>query len=252
MEGYDPKSSLQDWLHEVYPALKASHLPIEMIQEEGQVIYIPEGWYQASIPLPHPQGQSAYLYQLLSSIQHSTIGSCSANDKFTRIETEESIVTLSLRQSAIVPEINTSLFYRISMATEAIQAKEYFTAIDILRDVTMSITEFSSTYLLGKAIVGLIDEKISHSHRRDELSKDLIDEAEQALKRSIALNRLIPFLLHSFPSRLNVFPHVSLIELFLKLKRYSDAETALKAALLLGFSDHDELNSFKYIFNIGH
>lgn len=52
--------------------------------------------------------------------------------------------------------------------------------------------------------------------------------------------------------RLNVAPHVTLIELLLKLKRYSDAETALKAALLLGFSDHPQLSAFKYIFNLGH
>jgi hypothetical protein len=45
---------------------------------------------------------------------------------------------------------------------------------------------------------------------------------------------------------------VTLIELLLKLKRYSDAETALKAALLLGFSDHPQLSAFKYIFNLGH
>jgi hypothetical protein len=49
-----------------------------------------------------------------------------------------------------------------------------------------------------------------------------------------------------------VSPHVSLIELLLKLKRYAEAETALKAALLLGFSDRPELQPFKYIFNIGH
>jgi hypothetical protein len=52
--------------------------------------------------------------------------------------------------------------------------------------------------------------------------------------------------------RLSVTPHVALIELLLKLKRYSDAETALKAALLLGFSDHPQLTAFKYIFNLSH
>lgn len=189
VEGYDPKSSLQDWLHEVLPSLKASHLPIEMIQEEGQVIYIPEGWFQASVPLPHPQGQSAYLAPLLSSIKDSTPESCASISIKKNNNVDESVVTLSLRQSAIVPEITTSLFYRISMATEAIKAKEYYTAIDILRDTTMSVTEFTSTYLLGKAICALIEEKISLSHRRDEVSGELVNEAEQALKRSIALNR---------------------------------------------------------------
>jgi hypothetical protein len=36
----------------------------------------------------------------------------------------------------------------------------------------------------------------------------------------------------------------------LKVKRYDQAELALKAALMLGFEDSDELNTFKYIFNI--
>ena len=50
--------------------------------------------------------------------------------------------------------------------------------------------------------------------------------------------------------RLNVAPHVDLIELMLNTKRYDQAELAVKAAIALGFEDCEELNTFKYIFNI--
>ena len=51
-------------------------------------------------------------------------------------------------------------------------------------------------------------------------------------------------------ARLDISPHIAKIEMMLSAKRYDQAELALKAAIALGFEDSDELNTFKYIFNI--
>jgi hypothetical protein len=183
----------------VLRSLPAARQPMEMVQEEGQVIYIPEGWYQASLPLPHPQGGSAFLSPLLSSIRHSTHhpSSCSSDPSLGEGPPQDSasateiILTLSLRQTAAAPEVEGSLYFQLHRAAEALAAKEHLAAVEILRDLSVSFTEFSSSYLLGKALAELIQEKVSSSHspRREELSQDLVEEAQTALRRAIALNR---------------------------------------------------------------
>jgi hypothetical protein len=202
-EGYDPDSTLQEWLREVLHSLPASRHPLEMVQEEGQVIYIPEGWYQASLPLPHPQGQTATLSPLLSSIRRSSDRSppsCSAPDPSDENSSPqeslptETILTLSLRQQASAPEVEGSLFFELHTAAKAVAAKEFQAAVETLRDLSLSVTDFSSSYLLGTALVGLIQEKLSSSsahsqHQRREDIKDLVEEAESALRSAIALNR---------------------------------------------------------------
>jgi hypothetical protein len=222
MEGFDPGSSLQDWLHEVLPTLSPSHQPIEMIQEEGHTIYVPEGWFQASLPLPHPQGHSAFLAPLLSSIQHhshkagnvcespaldsshESLRHESSSRSSRSSSSPSSILTLSLRQRGSEPEVSSSLFFQTSKARAALAERDYHSAIEILRAATKGhgSTEFSSTYLLGQALFALIEEQLSQSHlshrresKRDEGSlshdkdKELIEEAERVLKRSISLNR---------------------------------------------------------------
>lgn len=40
-----------DWLREVYPSLKGESMPRECIQKPGDLMYIPEAWYHATINL---------------------------------------------------------------------------------------------------------------------------------------------------------------------------------------------------------
>lgn len=49
--GFDPSTSIYYWLETVYPFLSKSDRPIELIQEAGQTVYIPQSWYRASIPI---------------------------------------------------------------------------------------------------------------------------------------------------------------------------------------------------------
>jgi hypothetical protein len=45
--GFDPAESLENWLRRDYGTLWNSQMPYEVIQESGQILYIPEGWYRA-------------------------------------------------------------------------------------------------------------------------------------------------------------------------------------------------------------
>lgn len=217
IEGFNPDSTLRDWIEEVYPKLAQSSRPEEIIQEEGQVIYIPEGWYQASLPLPHPQGLSATLSPLLERIrQQSMIHSSNLHDNdcnigdtpkynnnnhenqhphehhdHLRTEHSHHILTLSIRQSDVEPVMNTSLFFQTRLAESLIESKEYEKAISMLRDVVESYTDFTASHLLGKSILGVIDKKLtqSSSHKREEISQDLLSEGISSLKLAISLNR---------------------------------------------------------------
>ena len=40
---FDPFQNLEHWLHHVYPTLGGVGKPYEIIQEAGQIVYIPEG-----------------------------------------------------------------------------------------------------------------------------------------------------------------------------------------------------------------
>lgn len=47
--GFDPAETMSTWIERVYPRLLQKHMPLEIIQEAGQVVYIPEGWYHSTM-----------------------------------------------------------------------------------------------------------------------------------------------------------------------------------------------------------
>ena len=50
--GYNPTEPHLQWLKDVYPAVKdGANRPLECIQHAGDVIYVPEGWYHATVNL---------------------------------------------------------------------------------------------------------------------------------------------------------------------------------------------------------
>jgi ribosomal protein L16 Arg81 hydroxylase len=51
--GYNPTEPHLSWLHDVYPKVKDDDAtkPMECIQYAGDVIYVPEGWYHATVNL---------------------------------------------------------------------------------------------------------------------------------------------------------------------------------------------------------
>lgn len=50
-EGFSPWETHIDWLKIVFPRLTSREKPIEIIQRAGEVLYIPEGWYHATVSL---------------------------------------------------------------------------------------------------------------------------------------------------------------------------------------------------------
>jgi len=47
--GFHPQENLHDWLRDIYPTLNVKEVhPIEIIQNAGEIVYIPEGWYHAT------------------------------------------------------------------------------------------------------------------------------------------------------------------------------------------------------------
>lgn len=77
---YKPKSNppggvhgswgIVDWLQRVYPVTKRKSPPVECIQQPGDVLYIPEGWYHAVVNLADSVAvtlqRSAHLTEFLS------------------------------------------------------------------------------------------------------------------------------------------------------------------------------------------
>lgn len=51
--GYNPTEHHLQWLHDVYPKIKddESTAPMECVQYAGDMIYVPEGWYHATVNL---------------------------------------------------------------------------------------------------------------------------------------------------------------------------------------------------------
>ena len=51
--GYNPTEPHLQWLHDVYPKVKDNEAlkPMECVQRAGDVIYVPEGWYHATVNL---------------------------------------------------------------------------------------------------------------------------------------------------------------------------------------------------------
>jgi len=49
--GVWPGYSQVDWINQIYPNLSDEDKPIECIQEPGEILYVPEGWYHAVINL---------------------------------------------------------------------------------------------------------------------------------------------------------------------------------------------------------
>ena len=48
--GFHPQENLYDWLRDIYPSLTMNEVvqPIEILQNAGEIVYIPEGWYHAT------------------------------------------------------------------------------------------------------------------------------------------------------------------------------------------------------------
>ena len=44
---FNPFRNLDDWIENVLPTLKSHEMPMQAVQESGQVIYIPKGWFHA-------------------------------------------------------------------------------------------------------------------------------------------------------------------------------------------------------------
>ncbi|KAJ1432613.1 hypothetical protein B484DRAFT_311547, partial [Ochromonadaceae sp. CCMP2298] len=46
--GFSSYENMAQWYETVYPTLPPSKHSVEIIQEAGQLVYVPEGWYHAT------------------------------------------------------------------------------------------------------------------------------------------------------------------------------------------------------------
>lgn len=46
--GFNPTHNLNEWIINILPKLKTSEMPYQVIQEEGEIFYVPSGWYHAT------------------------------------------------------------------------------------------------------------------------------------------------------------------------------------------------------------
>ena len=98
-EGFNPYENLYEWHRDTYPALSRDMhrpAPIEIIQEVGQVVYVPEGWYHAtktltaesvSIRYTAPEEDSGmfYYYLVQGDLKARVVGDWGAAIKMYRV-----------------------------------------------------------------------------------------------------------------------------------------------------------------------
>ena len=95
-DGFNPLENLHDWREQVLPKLTSSDLaPYEVIQEAGQVVYVPEGWYHATQTLsaesvsvrftPADEESGKYYYYLARGDQKIAAGDPTAAVKLYRL-----------------------------------------------------------------------------------------------------------------------------------------------------------------------
>jgi len=96
-EGFNPLDNLFDWRTHTAPTLvsDAAHPPIEIVQEAGQAVYIPEGWYHATQTLsaesvsvryqPSDEEAGQYYYYLVRGDQKVASGDAAAAVKLYRL-----------------------------------------------------------------------------------------------------------------------------------------------------------------------
>jgi hypothetical protein len=177
--GYKPNSTLQDWYTNVYPTLNDKEKPYEFIQEEGEIVYIPEGWYHASIPMPHPQlaVSTPALHTMLSSLHQSTADELLSN---TTHNTKEAvgngiIFTLSVRQRSVLPELNTSVYYLTVHGERLLQAGKSAEAIELMQTATNGKDDFRYVHLMARALA----------------ANGEVEEAEKFFRFAITANRCV-------------------------------------------------------------
>ena len=206
--GFNPYECLNHWLKNVYPALPSGSKPIEIVQEEGHVLYVPEGWYHASIPLQssgnnneinggHSKdtNKSVLLRNLLTTCGghvsppiHGDHNNTFLNDKLL----EESPFTLSVQQEQRGAEVIRSEYYHKLRGINFLSDAKYESAIDSflqgvarganVEEVDMTSTNPFSTnndhflvYQLGLAYAAMKD----------------FAKSEKSLLSAISLNRSV-------------------------------------------------------------
>jgi len=95
-DGFNPLENLHDWREQVLPRLTSSDLaPYEVVQEAGQAVYVPEGWYHATQTLsaesvsvrftPADEENGKYYYYLARGDQKIVAGDPTAAVKLYRL-----------------------------------------------------------------------------------------------------------------------------------------------------------------------
>lgn len=124
--GFNPFENLADWREHVFPTLLATDAaPIEIIQEAGQVVYIPEGWYHATQTLsesslsiryqPREVEPGSYYYYLVKGDQRAASDDYAAAAKLYRLG-------LAVQKDAVLYTRLGDALERLGQLTEAEEA----------------------------------------------------------------------------------------------------------------------------------
>mmetsp|Transcript_2674 Transcript_2674/g.4005 ORF Transcript_2674/g.4005 Transcript_2674/m.4005 type:complete len:442 (-) Transcript_2674:119-1444(-) len=216
---FDPDLPLQNWLDTVYPDLSLSERPIEIIQEEGFVIYIPEGWYRAYIPLPPSHSSPSSIQILLNNFDCLTQPTQQCDNSSIHHDT---VYSLSLQQYADSPELSALSYFHMHFGQRSIENGDIPDALEHLNNAVRRENDFASFYLLGKLLVENGDHALG----------------EKYLRRATILNRL------------HLRAHISLINKYVNERNYEEAKKVLVAAGRQGLEQRDELSVYKYILNM--
>jgi uncharacterized RmlC-like cupin family protein len=127
--GFDPAESLGFWLTRNFKTLWGHQMPLEIYQEPGQVVYIPEGWYRGYVS---EVKESILITQTRNLCESASSGSafCSYKEARRRMSSDDHIGAAMFFQQALESSKDYKLYLDFGSLHQRLQdyesAEEFF------------------------------------------------------------------------------------------------------------------------------
>ena len=125
--GFNPAESYKQWFDSVYPALWQRQLPIEVIQEAGEVLYIPEGWYRGYFS----ESENSVLVSQVTNYCESSSAFCNYLEAIKREKQNDPESAIGFLKQGLQSSLDAKLLLKLGKLQMQIQ--DYVDAEDTLK-----------------------------------------------------------------------------------------------------------------------
>ncbi|KAJ7331204.1 hypothetical protein OS493_019985 [Desmophyllum pertusum] len=154
--GVWPSFSQLDWINKVYPNLPLKDKPLECVQEEGEILYLPESYYHGTVNIGDTMAIGIQKYNAATKVEKL----------FYKSVKERSQLEIFQELSALLPD-STEVLHKL--------AGQYFTTGDIEKSIT---TLEKAVHMDPLFVIAKLDLAIYYNHHGNaEKAKQLFEEA---------------------------------------------------------------------------